>query len=190
MTKLIDRLRTYKCDTGLISDLSRAENDVATKDVEEFYDVLCVADGKKPLAALNFSPAGRTKIRKRGKRTYVNQVIKEANRLGVVYFRKRGKASSYLNSVFFLPKNERNAVALMTILHESSPFQNDKFDVVLGTLLGYSTANILTFHRRNSYPMTKESVLKIQKELLKWSKTLDIENHPFHTSQTIELVSA
>ena len=152
------------CDTGLIKPNDKKDkNEIKAlklmgisnqKDkkhqIGEMFDVYCVANGKKPLAALDFSAYGIRKLRKMDK-DLINKVIEYSNNKDVKIIHRKTKGGHYLNSVFYLPKNEKNALKLMGMLWNNDKYMFDPIadEYIVGKLLGYKDENIKFFIEKN-----------------------------------------
>jgi hypothetical protein len=118
--------------------------------VGDYFDVMCVAMGIKPLAAFDESEYGRKLVRNRrldlGR---INQIIDTSLSKDVKILHYKGKATkNYMKSVAFLntQANQNKAIQLLSILHGVAyPTGNETdSDVVyyIGHLLGYDDKNI------------------------------------------------
>ena len=127
--------------------------------VGDYFDVMCVAMGIKPLAAFDESEYGRKLVRNRrldlGR---INQIIDTSLSKGVKILHYKGEAkNNYMKSVAFLNKqaNQNKAIQLLSILHGVAyPTGNETdSDVVyyIGHLLGYDDKNILRYIQKK-YP--------------------------------------
>jgi hypothetical protein len=104
-------LKKYKCSNGDIT-VKKSELD---KQVGESQDVLCVANNKKKLAALDFSTYGISKYRKNNKKL-INKIIDYANTNNVKYLNINKKGGVYLKTVFFKEKNYKDALKLINLI--------------------------------------------------------------------------
>ena len=92
-------LKKYKCSNGDIT-VKKSELD---KQVGEFQDVLCVANNKKKLAALDFSTYGISKYRKNNKKL-INKIIDYANTNSVKKYLNINKKEVFILKQYFLKK--------------------------------------------------------------------------------------
>lgn len=137
------------CDRGKVSRTPVPPTNLEQK-VGEWFDVKCVAEGKKPLAALDYSNYGRKKIRNKD---LVRSIIAHSKGVQVLHMQKEG--GMYLKTIFFKPRQFENAKRLMYLLwfnHGSDPIF---YHYTIGKLLGYSLPNIEYFLKRT---LTKELV--------------------------------
>jgi hypothetical protein len=140
-------------------------NDIGNKyNIGEFYDLLCVASNKKPLAAFDFTAYGIRKHRK-GNKKLINEIIDFCNKKGVQMLYCKTPIQHYLTAVFFLPKNKSKAIKLMGIFRYNKYTQQKislfnifkrhsyviEYDYMVGKLLGYSNKDIVKFYKRNYY---------------------------------------
>ena len=133
------------CDRGKISKKPASPSELEQK-VGEWADVWCVAAGKKPLAALDYSNYGRKKMKNLSE---IRRVIEYANSKGVQVLHMPSESGMYLKTVFFRPRQYENAKRLMRILWFGSPIPSQAFHgYAIGKLLGYSLANIKYFIER------------------------------------------
>lgn len=140
------------CDRGKITRTPAPPTSLEQK-VGEWFDVKCVAEGKKPLAAMDYSNYGRKKIRHK---ELVRQIIAFANSKGVQVLHMQKEGGMYLKTIFFKPHQFENAKRLMFLLwvdHGPGPIF---YDYAIGKLLGYSIPNIRYFIERNGHKLTKE----------------------------------
>lgn len=149
-----------RCSKGLISPdpyIYDKENEI----LQEFFDVKCVIEKCKPLAALDMSKKWITKKRKQNFNFYyINQVINEANKNKIVAVQK-SNVHKYLNTVFCNRRNLNKAYKLLKIIHEPNLFglTNKEYHYLIGKLLGYSKQNIIYFLQKNNFgPISKEEI--------------------------------
>ena len=157
------------CDRGLISEDKKPEEfDKYSKKIGEFIDVYCVANKNKNLAALDFSSYGIRKFRKMDK-DLINSVIDYCNSKNVQILHNKKTGGMYLKSVFFLPKNYKNALKLMKIVWYPELMENITiitYHCYVGLLLGYSKKNIKFFIKKNyERNITNTDLSKIMTEI-------------------------
>lgn len=140
------------CDDGLVSETQKQTDSVDIQtmfDIGEFFDIYCVANNKKPLAALDFSSRGINKLRKKNKKL-INELIDYLNKNSIYYIQYKGKGTMYLNTIFFKKNNMNNAIKLMDVLWGNNRlFKGLNYHIAIGILLGYSDKNIIYFMKRN-----------------------------------------
>jgi hypothetical protein len=188
MKKIIEKLLESPPCTGLVTN-----NEVRKEsypEIGEMLDVLQVAAGKKPLAALNFS---KQKIK--GNKEQI-EIMKYANEKGVKYITQpKIRSKNYLRSVFYLPEtkdSKKRAVALLTLLHLPVPEKISKYmDAGIGLLLGYNKNNIIAFYERNfekNMHLTKTLLEKYEKTLEAWiNRNIDPNSHVFKEYNSINV---
>ena len=136
-----------------------------TREAGEFLDVLAVAYGLKPLAALDFSSYGKTKFKKLNV-ILINHIIDYSNKMGVKSLHNMKTGGMYLKTIFYLPHNEQRALNLMAILWINPKYSSDsKLDAYyghfyIGRSLGYSDKNIQAFLKHNFDASLSESQIK------------------------------
>jgi len=192
----------YKCDKGRISknttnkngkfSIPEVENRVE-QHINEFADVYCVAKGKKPLAALDYSVKNQIKMKRNLNTNLINSVIRYANYNNVKALHNTGNGRHYLKTVFFKQKNYKSALKLMDIIwtkDDSHPLylngqnnreNSDRYNVAIGLSLGYKPENILFFLNKDK-PKNKQadsSIIKTVSDILKkMNVTLeDLQKH-------------
>lgn len=104
-------LKKYKCSNGDKTVI----NSELDKQIGEFQDVLCVANNKKKIAALDFSNYGISKYRKLNKKL-INKIIDYANTKNVKYLHINKKGGVYLKTVFFKEKNYKDALKFINLI--------------------------------------------------------------------------
>tara|TARA_B110000261_G_scaffold29960_1_gene33977 strand:+ start:6105 stop:6917 length:813 start_codon:yes stop_codon:yes gene_type:complete len=195
----------YKCNAGRVSKntVSQASGEFnfgeanrrVTSQIGEFADVYCVAKGKKPLAAMDYSVEGQFKLKKFHSKHFINDVVKYANYHNVKALHKQGKGRMYLKTVFYKKKNYKSALKLMDIIwtkekdRSSHPLFkgadrttiSNRSDVAKGLLLGYKPEHILFFLNREQ-PKNKQVdglIIKTVSDILKkMNLTLeDVQKH-------------
>jgi hypothetical protein len=195
----------YKCNEGRVSKNTVAQasgefnfgeaNRRVTSQIGEFADVYCVAKGKKPLAAMDYSVEGQFKLKKFHSEDFINDVVEYANYHNVKALHKQGKGRMYLKTVFYKKKNYKNALKLMDIIwtkekdRSSHPLFkgadrttiSNRSDVAKGLLLGYKPEDILFFLNREQ-PKNKQVdglIIKTVFDILKkMNLTLeDVQKH-------------
>ena len=162
------------CDSGLVTQkkINPLLTEVSSK-IGEFFDVYCVSNNNKPLAALDFSTYGK-KFLKKLDINLLNKVIDFANYKGVQYIHNKKIGGMYLKSVFFLPKNYKNALKLMYILWYGNNFNNTQYQISIGLLLGYDIENIIFFLKTNfDTTITKNDIKLVKSELDNLNITLE-----------------
>jgi len=135
-------LKKYRCSNGDKTMI----NSKLDKQIGEFQDVLCVANDKKKLAALDFSNYGISKYRKLNKKL-INKIIDYANAKNVKYLHINKKGGVYLKTVFFKEKNYKDALKFINLIWNPKielyfPLVNTNIIplvvvVATGILLGY-----------------------------------------------------
>lgn len=170
----IDSNLIKECNRAGISEINSEKNIEEELNIGEIFDVHCVANNKKQLAALDFSSYGINKLRKRNK-TLINKIIDYCNYKGVQILHNNQKGGMYLKTVFFLPKNYKKALKLMGVLWYSNLSRNIiEYSYIVGHLLGYSNKDIKFFIKRNYYNDISSSDIKKYKEHLnKLNITID-----------------
>ena len=104
----------YKCNAGRVSKntVSQASGEFnfgeanrrVTSQIGEFADVYCVAKGKKPLAALDYSVPSQIRMKRNLNTNLINSVIRYANYNNVKALHNTGNGRHYLKTVFFKQK--------------------------------------------------------------------------------------
>ena len=159
-SKMKPPIKNVICDTGLVS-LNPIEKN------SELIDIYCVALGKKPLAALDYSSYGRDKLRRN--KLENNKIIEFCNSRGVEYLSIKKKGGMYLKSIFFLSENFEKAEKLMYILWSSlSNFHFNGYEshIAIGLLLGYKKENIIYFNLRNfNHQTTMKDIKKVEQKI-------------------------
>ena len=174
MTTNLELLLDY-CNRGLITNKKKYQNqDIWLKIIDltlEISDVFSVANGKKPLAALDFSAYGISKLRKRNKEL-INQIIDFSNQKGVKALHNKKKGGMYLKTIFYLEENYQKALNLMGILWYANKDCKSLIDyhVMIGLSLGYDEDNIQYFIKQNcnnDIDMSKINEIKNKLEVMK-----------------------
>lgn len=142
------------CDRGKVSRHPVPPTNLEQK-VGEWFDVKCVAEGKKPLAALDYSNYGRKKIKHKD---LVRKIIAYANSKGVQVLHMKKEGGMYLKTIFFKPSQFENAKRLMFLLWVDQGPGPIFYNYTIGKLLGYSLPNIKYFIERDGYTLTKELI--------------------------------
>ena len=195
--------KDYKCDKGRVSKNTTNKNGKFSipevekrveRQINEFADVYCVAKGKKPLAAFDYSVPGQIKMKGYLNTNLINTVIRYANYNNVKALHYTGTGVMYLKTVFFKQKNYKSALKLMDILwtkdHSSHPLylngqnnreNSNRYHVAIGLSLGYKPENILFFLNKDK-PKNKQadsSIIKTVSDILKkMNVTLeDLQKH-------------
>ena len=170
-----DKKFLKSCSKATITEDSEMNEDIGAKlKIDEFMDVYCVAKNKKPLAALDFSTSGINKFRK-GNKKLVNKVIDYCNYKGIQALHNKQKGGMYLKTIFFLPKNYKEALKLMGILwYDNLTTDQSECQFMIGKLLGYSDKDIKFFIKRNyNKNITSSDIKKFKKNLKKLNITLE-----------------
>ena len=170
-------------NNGLVSDSTNTKSiSPFVIKLGEFFDVLSVAYGLKPLAALDFTPYGKKKLKKLDIKL-INKVIEFCNKQGVKYIHHTKTGGMYLKSVFFLPENYQKAVNLMFILWKEPKLSDEPIidnmyhHFYIGRSLGYSDKNIQFFLKKNlDVTLTETQLKKINKQMDKDKYTIDDMN--------------
>jgi hypothetical protein len=165
------------CDQGRVSENeSYCKIDNSEDSFLELHDVICVAAGNKPLAALDFSTLGKSKLKKTNIQLK-NFAIKYANNNNVEMLHNKKTGGMYLKTIFFLPENYDNALKLMYVLWYGSKLKMTgvELQIAIGLLLGYSNANISHFIRiRYNFDKAKKvPIAKVTNALKKMKITLE-----------------
>ena len=199
----------YKCNKGRVSKKTVASgefffgeaNRSLTLTINEFADVYCVAKGKKPLAAMDYSVEGQFKLKKFHSKYLINEVVRYANYHNVKALHKQGKGRMYLKTVFYKKKNYKSALKLMDIIwtkeKASHPLYKDadattisaRFDVAVGLSLGYNPEDILFFLNREQ-PKNKQfdgSIIKTVSDILK-KMNLTLEDMQKHNIVVLDKI--
>ena len=137
-----DPLNITECDKGMITKHKTKKNKKVDS-LGEIFDIYCVANRKKTLAALDFSTYGKNKHKKKDK-ALKNKVIRYCNEKGVQMLHNTKTGGMYLKSVFYLPKDYEKALKLMYILW-TPVFKGTWYSIAIGILFGYTTSNIIHF---------------------------------------------
>ena len=116
MTTNLELLLDY-CNRGLVTNKKKDKNHDIWLKIKglEMSDLYSVASGKKPLAALDFSENGISKLIKRDKEL-INQIIDFSNKKGVKVIHIKKECRFYLKTIFYLEENYQKALNLMGIL--------------------------------------------------------------------------
>lgn len=167
-------------DTGLISkNDNNTPAHISNLNTMEIYDLFCVAENKKPLAGLDFSAYGRSKLKKCNL-CLINKIIDYCNFKKMKMLHVRQNGGMYLKSVFFMPDNYKNALKLMYVLWYDK-IESIKSDIMIGLLFGYKHENIIYFVKRNyNLEIFEYTINKIQKELDNLTITLEDLNKDHH----------
>jgi len=178
MDPLIHLTHIKNCiNTGKISDENQSEEyDTYSKKIGEFINVYCVANNKKKLAAMDFSSYGIRKFRKMDK-DLINSIIDYCNSKNVQILHNKKTGGMYLKSIFFLPKNYKNALKLMKILWYPELVENITnitYHCYVGLLLGYSKKNIKYFIKKHyEINITNADLSEIMTEINNMEVTLE-----------------
>ena len=170
----IDNNLLKECNRAGISE-KNSELDIEEElNIGEIFDIHCVANNKKQLAALDFSTYGINQFKKRNK-TLINKVIDYCNYKGVQVLHNKQKGGMYLKTIFFLPKNYKKALKLMGVLWYSNLTKDqNEYSFMVGKLLGYSDKDIKFFIKRNyNKNITSSDIKKYKQNLRKLNITLD-----------------
>ena len=162
-----DDIKDITCNAGLVTEekYDIYPSSHSNNNIGEFDDVYCVANGKKPLAALDFSSYGINKFRKLNI-DKINKVIKYANSKGIQALHNKKTGGMYLKTVFFLPTNYNNALKLMKILWDNEGLTNEEMQYMIGKLLGYTINNIKYFMKKNYNIIISDEQIKIFQDKL------------------------
>lgn len=188
MKKIIKKLLESPPCPGLVTKNGVGKE--SSPEIGEMRDVLQVAAGKKPLAALTFS-----KQNIKGNNAQI-EIMKYANEKGVKYITQpKIRSNNYLRSVFYLPEtkdSKKRAVALLTLLHLPVPENIYKYmHAGIGLLLGYKKINIIAFYERNfekNMHLTNTLLDKYEKTLEAWiNRSIDPNSHVFKESNSINV---
>jgi hypothetical protein len=143
------------CNKGAVTRQLLKPSELEQK-IGEWADVWCVANGKKPLAALDYSNYGRRKIKNF---VEIRKVIAYANMNGVQALHIPNENSAYLKTIFFKKSQFENAKRLMYILWFGIPIASEVFHgYAIGKLLGYSLDNIKYFIERSGHQITPKEI--------------------------------
>ena len=180
------------CDDGIVSETEKQTDalDISTMfDIGEFFDVYCVANNKKPLAALDFSTRGINKFKKMNKKL-INDLIDYLNKNNINYIQYKGKGTMYLNTVFYKKNNINNAIKLMDVLWGNNRlFRGLNYNIAIGVLLGYSDKNIIYFMKRNhGMTLSNKQLNDIKKKIKNYKVSfVDLKkNDKFEIYETIK----
>ena len=180
------------CDDGRISETQKQTdaNDISIMfDIGEFFDVYCVANNKKPLAALDFSTLGINKFKKMNKKL-INDLIDYLNKNNINYIQYKGKETMYLNTVFYKKNNINNAIKLMDVLWGNNRlFKGLNYNIAIGILLGYSDKNIIYFMKRNhGMTLSNKQLNDIKKKIKNYKVSFNDlkKNNKFEIYETIK----
>jgi hypothetical protein len=176
MTTNLELLQDY-CNSGLVTNKKKDKNhDIWLKFKGlEMSDLYSVASGKKPLAALDFSENGISKIIKRDKEL-VNQIIDFSNKKGVKAIHIKKECRFYLKTIFYLEENYQKALNLMGILWYENKDCKSLIDyhVMTGLSLGYDEDNIQYFIKKNcNYDIDMSKINEIKNKLKVMKVTLE-----------------
>lgn len=171
------------CDDGLISD-DGVEKSIP--ELGEIFDVYCVANGKKPVAGLDYTSYGKSKLKKLNVEL-INKVIDYANRNGVKMIQLTKKGGVYLKSFFFKEENYTDALRAMMVLlfpeNAEEVFNLNKNDLsaATGLLFGYTRVNIVAFYKYHGSTITVEEIQTIREKLNRFTPTLkDLKGAKFY----------
>jgi len=173
MKKPINNKFLKSCLKAGISEDSN--DDIVDKlNIGEIFDIYCVANNKKPLAALDFSTYGINKLRK-GNKKLINKVIDYCNYKGIQSLHNKKKGGMYLKTVFFQTKDYKKALKLMGILwYGNLTKDQNEYSFMIGKLLGYSNKDIKFFIKRNyNKNINPSDIKKYNKNLKKLDITLE-----------------
>ena len=151
-----------------------------------FYDIYCVAIGKKPLAGINLTTQyGIQYIKDSVKNGEINKknvqnVIKYINQEKLPYIQWLGEGN-YLRNVYYNEKDKdgfKNAIKLILILHTDYYDLNElEYHIAIGFLLGYKTKRIMGFLLRNTnykiYIKSKKYIISYIKETCDFIQNLN-----------------
>lgn len=142
--------------------------------VGEYYDVLCVVYGLKPLAVLDGSDIGKEKHATYYDTSLINDIIKLCNANDIWCIHNQStRTRIYAKTIFFHKDNYKNAVKLMaTIFYDYATF--DSYHYIIGKLLGYSLENIKAYfaHNKLNQP-SEEDILTMDKEIDEMNVTIE-----------------
>ena len=159
----------------MISEKSNKNSELSMFDnLGEMFDVLAVAYDLKPLAALDFTPYGKNKIKKLDIKM-INKVIEFCNKRGVKYIHHAKIGGMYLKSIFFRPKNYQKAINLMYMLWKSPISFNEPYvHFYIGKSLGYTDKNIKFFIKEKlGKTLTNNQIKEFNNKLNKDKYTID-----------------
>lgn len=170
-----------ECRTGRVGTVVPDEVRQREAEIGELLDVECVANGFKPVAALDFSAYGRRKLR-RLNTTEINRVIDSANDKGVEWLHHNSRGGMYLKSVFYLPQHQSTAVALMTVLwsFDDVPdrLQRVPYHALIGLLLGYTPESVHHLLKRDGHKTTLKQLTLFKRQVEAWTTTLTLADLP------------
>jgi hypothetical protein len=148
--------------------------------IGEYYDVLCVVYGMKPLAILNGSKLGRENHAIYHDTVLTNEVIQLCYENDIWCIHNRSTRSPiYTKTVFFHKDNYNDAVNLMAVIfYDRATVRN--YDYIIGKSLGYSLENIQAFYDHNNMgSLSKEEAVEFDKQIEELDVTLEQLNVEF-----------
>ena len=155
-----------------------------------FYDIYCVAIGKKPLAGVNLTTQYGIQHIKDSleigemNETNVKNTIKYINHIKLPCIQWVGEGN-YLRNVYYNKKDKdgfKNAMKLILILHTDYYDINElEYHIAIGSLLGYKPERIKGFLLRNinyrEYVLSRKELGLYIKDTIEFIKSLDFRKY-------------
>ena len=174
----------FVCKDGVIS--AEGVKKDPKPELGEILDVYCVAIGIKPVAGLDYTSYGKSKLKKLNVEL-INQVIDYANANGVKMIQMTTKGGIYLKSYFFKEKNYADALrAMMVILFSEDAkkvfgLMDCDIDAAIGLLFGYTRNNIVAFYKYHGREITLDQIEIIREKLNRFTPILkDLKGAKFY----------
>ena len=152
----LNKLKKEKCNSGRIGSIQSEIKQQIDNEVGEFFDLLCVAQRKKPLAAFDFNKykkefnkMKKTKYGKLLNKKLINDIIDFSNKHDIMYVQLNEKKSTYIKNIFYYKSQQKNMIKLAYLLWSDDKNINFPFEYVIGVLLGYNYHNINQFYLKN-----------------------------------------
>jgi hypothetical protein len=180
-------------DYGRINENGEFTTDKYADSYEEqklgiFYDIYCVAIGKKPLAGVNLTTQYGIQYIKDSleggelNETNVKNIIKYVNHINLPCIQWLGEGN-YLRNIYYNKNDKKgfeNAMKLILILHTDYYDLNKlEYHIAIGSLLGYKPERIKGFLLRNinyrEYVVSRKDLGSYIKNTVGFIKKLDFE---------------
>jgi hypothetical protein len=168
------------CGKGLITADGGAEKPSAVvEELGDIFDVYCVAKGRKPLAAFNYSPQARQELKKCRHADLIDRIFRFASQQGVemIHFNSTGRVYT---TIVFKENDYEDALRAMlmacylTDAREIFELQTEaEFHSAFGMLLGYSNKDIRAYSEHYGAKVTKMDLARIRKRLQNFTPEIE-----------------
>lgn len=156
-TKLtLDKLKKENCNLGRIGSIQTEMKQQIDNEVGEFFDLLCVAQRKKPIAAFDYNKynkeSNKLKKSRYGRflnKKLINDIIEFSNNNNIMGIQLNKKGGMYIKHIFYYKSQEKNMIKLAYILWSEDKNIKLLHDYSIGVLLGYNYDNINQFYIKN-----------------------------------------